>query len=215
VPSTLVGCSGAHQRVARPERLVRGFRLLQRSTRPLVAGLCRRQERARGSQRRGHYFGEESVSLANARPMLEARSDRIAPVNDEGRPQERPTPALDRKRDLCQERSRWSGRHGVSVAEVANADEPRFLAKGLGYVRSGAIAMDKVEAVSEGEQRRQTDAAHRRWRLQQAREWGQARREILSGVERFKHNGHPDPRLLHDLRGIERGVERVDRRVGL
>jgi hypothetical protein len=99
-----------------------------------------------------------------------------------------------------------------------SGDPPRLPAarSERGYTERVAEALPREpEAVSAAEQRELTAQAHRRWRLQLAREWGQARREILSGVERFKHNGHPDPRLLQDLRGIERGVERVDRRVGL
>jgi hypothetical protein len=98
---------------------------------------------------------------------------------------------------------------------VGDVDQPRFLAKGLGYVDSAARAMDRVECVDEDEQARQTAAAHRAWEREQRRAWGQARREILAGVERFKANGHPDKPLLRDLHLIEYGTRKLDRRLGL
>jgi hypothetical protein len=94
------------------------------------------------------------------------------------------------------------------------SDEPRYLAKAAGYTASSARAMDKLECVDEDEQERQTEDAHRRWKRDRARAWGQARREILAGVERFKANGHPDRRTLSDLRVMQRTVERVDKRIG-
>jgi hypothetical protein len=98
---------------------------------------------------------------------------------------------------------------------VGSADEPRYLARGLGYVDSSARAMDKLECVDELEQSRQTLAAHRRWESEQRRAWGTARRRISIAVETFKRDGHPDPRLLSDVHVIQRQVERVDRRLGL
>jgi hypothetical protein len=95
-----------------------------------------------------------------------------------------------------------------------DADRPRFLARQLGYVNASEIAMDKLECIGEDEQRRQTEDAHRRWRLQQQREWGKARREILAGVEHFRNNGSPDRRTISDLRAVQRVTARIDARLG-
>ena len=93
-------------------------------------------------------------------------------------------------------------------------DQPRYLARTVGYVDSSAIAMDKLECIDEEEQRRVTDDAHRRWRLQQQREWGKARHTILLGVERFKASGFSDRRTMSDLRAVQRVTARIDARLG-
>ena len=104
--------------------------------------------------------------------------------------------------------------HGLTVYDPGMGDDqPRYLARTVGYVDSSAIAMDKLECIDEEEQRRVTDDAHRRWRLQQQREWGKAKREILAGVERFRSNGHPDRRTMSDLRAVQRVTARIDARL--
>ena len=96
----------------------------------------------------------------------------------------------------------------------ANADEPRYLAR-VGYTHVRHLAVDQLEAVDEDEQRRQTAAAHRRWREQVQRDWGAARSTILDGVERFKSSGRLNRKLAGDVRVLERQVSRIDRDVGL
>jgi hypothetical protein len=97
---------------------------------------------------------------------------------------------------------------------VAGAsDRGRYLSRQLGYVNTSAIAMDGLECIGPEEQRRQTDDAHRRWKHEQARVWGQAKTEILSGIAGFQANGHPDRRTESDLRAMVRLTSRIDARI--
>jgi hypothetical protein len=101
---------------------------------------------------------------------------------------------------------------------VSRADEPRLLAarSERGYTSRVAEALpSEPEAVGELEQQTQTLAARRRWAAEQRRAWGTARQHIFGAVEVFKRDGHPDARLLADVRALEPQVQRVDRRIGL
>ena len=106
--------------------------------------------------------------------------------------------------------------HRLYRALVSSAsDEPRFLGKRVGYVADPHRGMsDEPEALTEREQLDVTRRARLRWERERARVWGVARVEILASVAHFKAVGHPDRRLMDDLRGIERGVVRVDRHLG-
>jgi hypothetical protein len=96
---------------------------------------------------------------------------------------------------------------------VTNVDEPRFLAKGLGYVRSGEIAMDKVEAVSEDEQRRQTRARRLAWQREMKRAWGTCHATITGALQDFEAQRPADRAIAEAVRSLERSVVRVDRRI--
>jgi hypothetical protein len=101
---------------------------------------------------------------------------------------------------------------------VGDDDRPRLLHRRaeLAYTDKSALALPhEPEAISEDEQRRQSDDARRRWKREQAREWGVARTEILAGVEHFRSNGHPDRRTLSDLHVMQRLTAKIDQRLGL
>jgi hypothetical protein len=97
-------------------------------------------------------------------------------------------------------------------------DRPRLLHRRseLGYTDTTQTAMQgEPEAVPAEYQRRLTDAARRRQEAAQQEAWRRAHGEITDAVEEFKRDGHPDRRLLADVRAIERTASRVDRRLGL
>jgi hypothetical protein len=98
---------------------------------------------------------------------------------------------------------------------VSSVDEPRFLARGPGYVRSSTIAMDGLECVDEGEQTRQTRQARLGRERQQREAWQRARGQIGSAIARFEEEAHPDRRLRQAMHMIGAGVGRVDRELGL
>jgi hypothetical protein len=94
-------------------------------------------------------------------------------------------------------------------------DRPRFLGRaGTDYTRAWHRSIDpSAECVDVETQQRLTSEAHRRWRRELQREWGEARSSILDGVERFKSTGRLDRKLANDLRLVERGVAALDRDV--
>jgi hypothetical protein len=94
-------------------------------------------------------------------------------------------------------------------------DVPRYLARVYGYTLNSARAADRLECIDEGEQERQTQAAHAKFRRELQREWGAARGSILAAVQGFKASGHLDRRLSSDVRVLERQLVRIDRDVGL
>jgi hypothetical protein len=91
-------------------------------------------------------------------------------------------------------------------------DASRFLGRAAGYVRSSAIAIDKLEVIRPEEQAEQTRRARVEWTKAQQRRWGEAAKAIASAVEGFAAGGRVDRRLAGDLRQIRRGAERVTRR---
>jgi hypothetical protein len=95
---------------------------------------------------------------------------------------------------------------------MGDVDQPRFLARGLGYVASSAIAMDKLECVDSQEQDRQTTLAHRVWQRMMQRRWGTAAQTINGAIEDFSAAG-VDRHVARELRTITRGVRRVSQRL--
>jgi hypothetical protein len=93
-----------------------------------------------------------------------------------------------------------------------DADTPRFIARGLGYVHSASVAADPLEAIREEEQAEQTRRAHRRWAKERQRRWGEAAQTIRVVVADFAEGG-VDRKTASDLRAIERDVRRVSRRL--
>jgi hypothetical protein len=99
-----------------------------------------------------------------------------------------------------------------------NGEHARFLHRhaARNYTeRRYLSARHEPEAISEQEQLRQTLARRRAWEAEQRRAWGTAREHIFGAVEAFRRDGHPDARLLNDVKAIERQVGRVDRHLGL
>lgn len=94
-------------------------------------------------------------------------------------------------------------------------DDPRYLARIGGYTANHVRAIDPIECITEAEQQQQTAQAHRRWTEEQRRAWGTARAAIVAAVEGFKASGRLDRRLASDVHVLERGVQRIDRDVGL
>src|SRR5689334_3535188 len=97
-------------------------------------------------------------------------------------------------------------------ANAQRGDRPRFLGRRLGYGETVVLAADELEAVDEGEQRRQTDEAHLRWKREQQRHWGQARGQISKAVNDFDAS-YGDRRLSSPLRQVERAAEIVAQRI--
>ena len=58
-------------------------------------------------------------------------------------------------------------------------DRPRYLARMSGYTTDPGAAVDKLEAVSEDEQQRQTALAHRRAGERRRDTWGGLRGDLL------------------------------------
>jgi hypothetical protein len=101
---------------------------------------------------------------------------------------------------------------------AAGEEQPRFLHRHVArnYTSTPYLAARyEPEAVSEGEQREQTARAHRRWQQEQQRAWGKAATTIGHALVAFVNEGHPDSRLLTDVKAVERATERVGRRLGL
>jgi hypothetical protein len=90
----------------------------------------------------------------------------------------------------------------------AAGDEPRFLARGLGYVSSSAIAMDKLEAIDSEEQRRQTLASRRCEEQRERAAWVAARGQIVSAADDFGRVA--SPRFTGHLRALRRATQRID-----
>jgi hypothetical protein len=95
----------------------------------------------------------------------------------------------------------------------AAGDAPRYLARGGGYVASSAVAMDKLEAVSEEEQARQTLRARRAEREHQRAAWEQAHDVITGALAAFRRSGRMSPGLSSSLRAVERAAEGVGRKL--
>jgi len=95
-------------------------------------------------------------------------------------------------------------------------EQPRFLGRTLGYIdHPGRGLHDEPEALTRREQEEQTARAHRVWQQQAAREWGKARDAILDATRVFRGTGVGDRQVIGSLRAIERGVARIDKRIGL
>jgi hypothetical protein len=106
----------------------------------------------------------------------------------------------------------------VYVYAVRDGEQQRFLHRNAGLNYTGSTyraARHEPQAVSEREQQDQTLQAHRRWQEQRQRAWGQAHRQINGALETFVRDGHPDRRLLSDVRAIARQAARIDRELGL
>jgi hypothetical protein len=73
---------------------------------------------------------------------------------------------------------------------VSRLDQPRFLAPIGGYTRRTTIAIDKLEAVSEDEQARLTQRAHRTADQQLRRRWQETQR-------RSQRHSTASPQLRH------------------
>ena len=88
-------------------------------------------------------------------------------------------------------------------------DQPRYLARTVGYVDSSAIAMDRLEAIDEEEQVRQTAAARRQREQQQRQQWQQARHHLIDGVRIVRASPMPK-KIISTMRVVERAIARVD-----
>jgi hypothetical protein len=91
-------------------------------------------------------------------------------------------------------------------------DQPRYIARTMGYTNWAGHAVDPLEAVRADEQEEQTRKAHAVWAEQQRRRWGQAARVIDAALATFVSGG-VDRRIASDLRVIRRTAERVTRRL--
>lgn len=72
---------------------------------------------------------------------------------------------------------------------------------------------DEPEAVSQAEQQRLSELAHRRDRERRRRDWDEARTKIDHALDEFAATVNGDPPLHHALRAIRRSVEQVSRRL--
>ena len=88
------------------------------------------------------------------------------------------------------------------VALVGALDQPRWVARGLGYTTTIAHAVDPLEAVDEETQSEITRRAHRDWQRLMQRRWGaagerarQAPGEAVAG--RLCEVGNKSPQRLH------------------
>jgi hypothetical protein len=90
-------------------------------------------------------------------------------------------------------------------------DEPRFLAPASGYTRRAAVAVDKLEAVSEEEQARLTQRAHRNatWRLQ--RQWDETHATITTELDRFA--AVAPPTLASSIRAVRRSADQLGQKL--
>lgn len=73
--------------------------------------------------------------------------------------------------------------------------------------------MDKLEAVSEEEQARQTLRARRAEREHQRAAWEQAHDVITGALAAFRRSGRMSPGLSSSLRAVERAAEGVGRKL--
>jgi plasmid stabilization system protein ParE len=86
----------------------------------------------------------------------------------------------------------------------------------IGYTSNSHEALPREpEAVDEQTQAHFSHVARRRQEEQLREAWRRAHDGITGSLADFKRNGHPDRRLLSDVRVIERQVGRVDKRLGL
>jgi hypothetical protein len=84
---------------------------------------------------------------------------------------------------------------------MADADEPRFLHRSLGYTRNpGAALHGEPEAVSADAQAELTWRAQRDARDELEHEWTKARSRILGAVDHFEQTARPPGRLQRDVR---------------
>jgi Tfp pilus assembly protein PilO len=97
---------------------------------------------------------------------------------------------------------------------VSRVDEPRYLGPALGYVASSTAAMDKLEAVSEAEQERQTLRARRAERERQLAAWREAHATITNALAAFRRSGPIDPGVASAVRAVERSAEAVSQKLG-
>jgi hypothetical protein len=104
---------------------------------------------------------------------------------------------------------------GAVYDPTVDADQPRFLARGVGYTAVSHLSIDPAaECVDERTQQGQTFRAHRAWQERQRRRWGAASETINGAVEAFYGNGNGiDRRLAADLRVVKRATDRVGRRL--
>jgi hypothetical protein len=87
----------------------------------------------------------------------------------------------------------------------------RFLAPPSGYTRRAASAVDKLEAVSEEEQRRLTQQAHRNSDLQLRRQWGEAHEQITRALDDFA--AVAPPTLTSSIRAVRRSADQLRRKL--
>lgn len=90
-------------------------------------------------------------------------------------------------------------------------DGPRFLAPAAGYTTNAAAAIDRLEAVDEAEQARQTSEAHRRADRAITQEWQELRRDLLATADRL--HGLLGPRSAWAVRDLARVADRLDRQI--
>jgi|SRR5215471_1080733 len=93
----------------------------------------------------------------------------------------------------------------------AVTDQPRFVRRGLGYTSDPSAAVDRLEAVGEAEQRRQTAESHRRARLQRREEWASIRAELLGLAGRVRALLGPSGSWAQ--RDLARVADRLDRQL--
>jgi hypothetical protein len=89
-------------------------------------------------------------------------------------------------------------------------DQPRFLAPGSGYQSTSVGAIDKLEAVDEQTQERQSEVARRRERARVVAAWVEAQRRIDETLTAFLCVA---PQMRHDVRQVRHSLGRIDRRV--
>lgn len=95
-------------------------------------------------------------------------------------------------------------------------DPVRLLAQRseLGYVDRVDLAMrDEPEAVRAETQRDLTARSRRAWQQGVAQRWKYAAAAITSALTDFASGAEVELNLADDLRGVERSVERVSRRI--
>jgi ribosomal protein S12 methylthiotransferase accessory factor YcaO len=95
---------------------------------------------------------------------------------------------------------------------VDNDDQPRFLARGSGYVHSAAVAIDRLEAVSEAEQARLTRRAHERREAQLQRAWNETEATINRALDLFTASAPPT--LQSSIRAVRRSAAELGRKLG-
>jgi hypothetical protein len=104
----------------------------------------------------------------------------------------------------------------VSVRAVSRADDdrPRYLGKAVGYVHNPAAAMDKLEAVDEHEQQRQTREAHEQWCRTMTRCWGEAATTINRALDDLVADVPTDSAVRSGVRAVRRSTQALGRRLG-
>lgn len=122
-----------------------------------------------------------------------------------------PAERLQARRFVFHGRSRFRAVSAFTIR--AMTDQPRFVARTMGYTSWAGHAVDPLEAVDAATQAGQTREAHTRWAKEQARRWGQAARTINGAIADFTSGGVIDRRVLSDLRAISRAAAKVSRRL--